>query len=164
MFHRRLFIPFTATLLISATSTCAAADPNIVRCKIGGKEVAGALIIADFNYSAKGVKGATGKVSLFRLTANDDAADETSGIELKTVDITTVGDYELSTESLWRSTVRVQGGDQRVTSGRFHLTRFDMKDGRGRAAGTVQFNTSKTNGVCSFDVEVKGIHRDRLGG
>lgn len=57
----------------------------------------------------KGVKGETGKVPLFRLMASDDGEDETSGIELKAVDVTTPGDYELSTESLWRSKVRVRG-------------------------------------------------------
>jgi hypothetical protein len=160
----RLLIALIATWLTSIAATSVAAEPGSVRCKLGGKDMVATIFLADFNYSAKGIKGATGKVSLFRLIANDDGPGETSGIDLKTVDVTTLGDYELSTESLWRSTVRVQGDDQRVTSGRFHLTRLEMKDSRGRAAGTVQFNTSKTNGVCSFDVEVKGINRGRLAG
>jgi hypothetical protein len=163
MRQRHVLLTLVASCLTSAAASTMAADPDKVRCKIGSKDVVGVLVLADFNYSASGVKAATGKVSRFRLMANDEAAGETSGIELKAVDITTLGDYELSTESLWRSSVRVQGDDQRVTSGRFHLTRFEMKDSRGRAAGTVQFNTSKTSGVCSFDVELKGVERDRLG-
>lgn len=57
----------------------------------------------------------------------------------------------------------MQGKQQRVTSGKFHFTHFEMHDSTGRAAGTVEFTTEQTRGSCRFDVEVKGINRDRLG-
>lgn len=81
----------------------------------------------------------------------------------KTVDVTAPGDYPLSTESLWRSSIRVQGVDQRVSSGRFRFTRFEIKDSRGRAVGAVEFSAANSSGACTFDVEVKGQNRDRLG-
>jgi hypothetical protein len=150
------------TLLASAATVCTAAGPGTVRCKIGGKDLAFAGVVADHNYSASGVKGATGQVSRFRLIGFDDPADDGSGIELKTVDVTVAGDYALSTESLWRSTFRAQGKEQRVSSGRFRFTRFEMKESRGRAQGTVEFSAGASGGSCSFDVEVKGVNRDRL--
>ena len=57
----------------------------------------------------------------------------------------------------------MQGDDQRVTSGRFRFTRFEMKDSQGRAVDTAEFRAGKSSGACSFDVEVKGVNRDRLG-
>lgn len=150
-------------LLTLALLALAAGAQAGVSCKIGGADIRVSDSLADFNYSASGKVAATGKLSRFRLMTLDMGEGPTSGVELKAVDITTAGDYELAMESLWRSVIRVQGKSQRVTAGKFHFTRFEMKDTTGRAAGTVEFTTDKTSGSCTFDVEVKGINRDRLG-
>ena len=134
-----------------------------VSCKIGGADIRVSDSLADFNYSPSGKPGATGKVSRFRLMTLDGGDAPTSSIELKTVDVTAPGDYTLAMESLWRSVIRVQGKQQRVTGGKFSFTRFEMHDATGRAVGKVEFTTDQTSGSCSFDVEVKGINRDRLG-
>ncbi len=146
------------TLLVLAAGAHAG-----VSCKIGGADIRVSESLADFNYSPSGKPGATGKVSRFRLMTLDGGDGPTSSVELKTVDITTPGDYTLSTESLWRSVIRVQGKQQKVTGGKFKFTRFEMHDSAGRAAGTVEFTTEQASGSCSFDVEVQGINRDRLG-
>ena len=151
--------PFLALALLALAASAQAG----VSCKIAGADIRVSDSLADFNYSPSGKPGATGKLSRFRLMTLDGGDAPTSSVELKTVDITTPGDYTLSMESLWRSVVRVQGKSQRVTSGKFHFTRFEMKDSLGRAAGTVEFTTDQVSGSCNFDVEVKGINRDRLG-
>ncbi|MBI3349576.1 MAG: hypothetical protein HY020_20500 [Burkholderiales bacterium] len=147
-------------LTLIGLSICAQAS---ISCKIGGVDIRVSDNLADFNYSPSGKPGSTGKLSRFRLMTLDGGEAPTSSIELKTVDITTPGDYALSTESLWRSVIRVQGKQQKVTGGKFHFTRFEMHDATGRAAGTVEFTTEQISGSCVFDVEVKGINRDRLG-
>ncbi|MBW8844235.1 MAG: hypothetical protein JF607_04590 [Burkholderiales bacterium] len=151
-------IPFALVLLALATGAQAG-----VSCKIGGADIRVSDSLADFNYSPSGKPGHTGKVSRFRLMTLDGGEGPTSSVELKAVDITTPGDYAVSNESLWRSVIRVQGKQQKVTGGKFKFTRFEMHDSAGRAAGTVEFTTDQTSGSCSFDVEVKGINRDRLG-
>lgn len=149
-------------LLTLALLGLAASAQAGVSCKIAGADIRVSDSMADFNYSPSGKAGATGKLSRFRLMTLDGGGAPTSSVELKAVDITTPGDYALSMESLWRSVIRVQGKSQRVTAGKFHFTRFEMKDSVGRAAGTVEFTTDSTSGSCAFDVEVKGIDRDRL--
>ena len=152
------------SLLLLTTSLCGASSAE-VNCKIGGREIRVAEAISDFNYSAKGVRGASsGKVSHFRLITIDDGDGPTSGIELKTVDVTALGEYALSTESLWRSNFRLNDKDQNVTTGRFNFTRFEMQGSRGRAAGTVEFASALNSGSCSFNVEVMVLNRDRLTG
>lgn len=134
-----------------------------VSCKIGGADIKVTDSLADFNYSPSGKPGNTGKLSRFRLITLDSSGGPTSSVELKAVDITTAGDYAVANEPLWRSVIRVSGKQQRTTGGQFHFTRFEMHDAVGRAAGTVEFTTDKTSGSCTFDVEIKGINRDRLG-
>lgn len=151
------------TLLALILLGLAASAQAGVSCKIGGADIRVSDSLADFNYSPSGKPGNTGKLSRFRLMTLDGGEAPTSSIELKAVDITAPGDYTLAMESLWRSVIRVQGKQQRVTGGKFHFTRFEMHDAVGRAAGTVEFTTDQTSGSCSFDVEVKGINRDRLG-
>lgn len=124
------FTTLIATLLTCAVGNCAAADSNSMRCKIDAKDIPVSDSRADFNYSPGGVKGGSGHVSLFRLLTLDASDGQTSSVELKTVDVTAPGDYPLSTESLWRSSIRVQGVDQRVSSGCFRFTRFEIKDSR----------------------------------
>lgn len=147
-------------LALLAVATGAQAD---VACKIGNADIRVSGSFSDFNYSPSGKPGHTGRVSRFRLMTLDGGDSPTSSVELKAVDITTPGDYAVANESLWRSVIRVQGKSQRVTGGTFHFTRFEMHDSSGRAAGTVEFTTDQTRGSCTFDVEVKGINRDRLG-
>lgn len=151
------------TLLAFLLVGLAAVAQADVSCRIGGADIRVSGSFSDFNYSPSGKPGATGKLSRFRLMTLDGGEAPTSSVELKAVDVTTPGDYTLAMESLWRSVIRVQGKQQRVTAGKFHFTRFDMKDSVGRAAGSVEFTTEQTSGSCSFDVEVKGINRDRLG-
>lgn len=158
-----LFTTLIASLITGTAANCAAANPDSVRCKIDAKDITISDSRADFNHSPSGVKGGSGHVSLFRLLTLNASEGETSSVELKTVDVTAPGDYPLSTESLWRSSIRVQGIDQRVISGRFHFTRFEMKDSRGRAVGTVEFSAGNSSGACTFDVEVRGQNRDRSG-
>lgn len=134
-----------------------------IDCDIGGTRIQLLDGIADFNYSPSGRPGATGKLSRFRLMGLGPESSPLGTLELKTVDVTTPGDYPLSLDSGWRSAIHFQGKRQRVTGGKFSFTRFEMRDHTGRAAGRVEFATDKTSGSCSFDVEVKGINRDRLG-
>lgn len=150
-------------LLTLALLGLAASAQAGVSCKIAGADIRVSDSMADFNYSPSGKAGATGKLSRFRLMTLDGGDAPTSSVELKAVDITAPGDYALAMESLWRSVIRVQGKSQRVTGGKFHFTRFEMKGSVGRAAGTAEFTTDAASGSCSFDVEVKGIDRDRLG-
>ena len=145
---------------LAGLATTAQAD---VSCKIGGADIRVSGSFSDFNYSPSGKPGNTGRLSRFRLMTLDGGEGATSSVELKAVDITTPGDYPVANESLWRSVIRVQGKKQHVTGGQFHFTHFEMHDTTGRAAGTVEFKTEQTSGSCRFDVEVKGINRDRLG-
>lgn len=135
-----------------------------VRCHIGGREIPVANAMADFNDASSGERASTGKLSRFRLLTLDLSAGPNSSVELKTVDVTAPGEYALSTEALWRSVVRVANERQKVTAGRFRFTHFEIVEGRGRAVGTVEFNTEATKGSCSFDLEFKGVNRDRLRG
>ena len=151
------------TLISLALLSLATAASAGVSCKIGDADIRVSDSLADFNSSPSGKPGHTGRVSRFRLMTLDGGGAPTSSVELKAVDITTPGDYALANESLWRSVIRVQGKQQRVTGGQFHFTHFEMHDSTGRAAGTVEFTTAQTRGSCRFDVEVKGINRDRLG-
>ena len=151
------------SLLAFALLALAASAQAGTSCKIASADIRVSDSYSDFNYSPSGKAGATGKLSRFRLMTLDGGEAPTSNVELKTVDITGPGDYTLSMESLWRSVIRVQGKSQRVTAGKFHFTRFEMKDTVGRAAGTVEFTTDQASGSCTFDVEIKGINRDRLG-
>lgn len=154
---KTLLLPLLAAVL-------AAPAQATVSCQVGGADIPMSASMADFNYSASGKAGAgTGRVSLFRLMAGNDGEDQRLSIELKTVDVSKPGEYPVVDESGWRSVIRVQGKKQRVTGGKFNFSRFDMKGNSGRAAGTVEFTTEQTRGRCSFDVEVKGIERDRLG-
>lgn len=141
-----------------ATSVHAGID-----CDIGGSRITLLDGVADFNYSPSGKPGATGKVSLFRLMGLGPDDSPLGTLELKAVDVTTPGDYALSQASGWRSAIHFDKKRQRVTGGKFSFSRFEMRDHTGRAAGRVEFTTDKTSGSCSFDVEVKGINRDRLG-
>lgn len=148
-----------ALLLAGATASAHAG----VSCKIGGTSIDAAGSLADFNYSPSGKAGRTGRVSLFRLMTRDNGDGPSSGVDLKAVDITRAGDYPVVDEAGWRSSIRVKGKRQRITSGQFRFTQFEMRDTTGRAVGTVEFTTEQTSGSCSFDVEVQGINRDRLG-
>jgi hypothetical protein len=134
-----------------------------IDCTIGGERITLHDGMADFNYSPSGKPGVTGKVSLFRLMGLGEDSSPLGTLELKAVDVTGAGDYALSLASGWRSAIHFERKRQRVTGGKFTFTRFEMRDHTGRAAGRVEFTTDKTRGSCSFDVEVKGINRDRLG-
>jgi hypothetical protein len=153
--------PILIPLLAATLAVGARAD---VSCQVGGADLPMAGSLADFNYSASGkAGGSSGRVSLFRLMAGNEGEDRRLSIELKTVDVSKPGEYPVVDESGWRSVIRVQGKKQRVTGGKFQFSRFEMRGHTGRAAGSVEFTTEQTRGRCTFDVEVKGIERDRLG-
>lgn len=149
---------FIALTLLSLAATAHAG----IDCEIGGQRIKLRDGIADFNYSASGTPGVTGKVSLFRLLGLGPEGGPLGSLELKTVDVTTPGDYALSTAATWRSAFHFNGKRQRVSSGKFSFSRFEISDHLGRAAGRVEFSADAASGVCTFDVEIKGINRDRL--
>jgi hypothetical protein len=134
-----------------------------VTCTMGGSEVPIGESMSDFVYSARGVPGeATGKISHFRLMAMGTGdAKTSSNIQLKTVDVKGPGSYPVVNESLWRSTVRERGKNQKTTGGRFVFTKFDVNGMRGHAVGTVEYTTEQSKGACSFDVEFTAVNRDR---
>lgn len=133
-----------------------------VRCEFNGRAIPVAESTVVFHYSASGTRGPSGKVSHFRLSTLDGSDGPTSSVELKAVDITTPGEYALTTESGWRSTLLVNGKKQKVLSGRFVFATFTAARAHGRAAGTVEFDTGATRGSCRFDVEFSPLETDGL--
>jgi hypothetical protein len=149
---------FALTLLAAAASAQAG-----VNCKFGGAAINVSESLADLSHSPSGKRDLNGKLSLFRLVTLDESEGDTNSIELKTADVTKPGDYVLSLEPGWRSSVDVRGKREKVSGGKFHFTHFEVRDSVGRAAGTVEFTSETTRGVCTFDVPVQAMNRDRLG-
>lgn len=135
-----------------------------VHCNFGGDEVSALADEGHYTYSSSGIRGPSGRLSHFRLMTLGMAGKPSHNLELKTFDVKAPGVYELSTETLWRSVLRAQGGKRlKVGEGRFQFSQFEVHGPRGRAAGTVEFNAEGVIGRCRFDVEVKGFDRDLLG-
>lgn len=130
-----------------------------VRCNIGGQDYALGEVHADHNYSASGQKGASGYVSLFRVIATDGSG---TSVELKVDDLVKPGTYALAKRGTWRSVFSVDKGQRKVEEGEMTVSRFEMHDRTGRAAGSVRFVGGGMEGRCQFDVEVVGLERDRL--
>lgn len=133
-----------------------------VKCKINGQEIAVSKTMAKFDYSSSGKIGRSGRVSLFRLLTLGDDNGPFSNIDLKAVNITVPGDYDVSTASDWRSVINEKGSSQKVTRGVFHFSQFAMQGFSGRAVGTVEFIADSSSGSCTFNVEITGMDRDRL--
>jgi hypothetical protein len=83
-------------------------------------------------------------------------------VELKTQDVAGIGETPMSTRRSWRSQLRWQGRDLDVSEGRFQFSLFQPSWPRGRAAGTLEFRAEGRRGLCSFDVSMKVIDRDRI--
>lgn len=150
----RVLAPTSLALLL--LSGAAQAE---VACDFGGGEQIAPAYEASFMYSSSGERGReTGKVSHFRLMTLGMSRD----LELKTFDITTPGDYRLSTETLWRSVISEKGKRLKVSSGKFYFSHFEMHGFHGRASGTIEFLAEGVSGKCRFAVEIKGSDRDRL--
>jgi hypothetical protein len=152
---------FVALTLLATAAASAQAGVN---CKFNGRDIVVSDSLADLQYSASGKRDRNGNLSMLRLLTLDDSEGDTHSVELKTVDVTKPGDYPLSLAPGWRSNVDANGEHERVTGGVFHIRRFEISGAEGRAAGTVEFTTAKTQGVCSFDVPLQAMERDRLGG
>lgn len=151
----RALAPIALFLMIGASQAG-------VSCTIDGRAIPVSESIVNFHYSASGTRGPSGKVSHFRLMTLDGGDGPESDVELKTVDVTTPGDYELSTGSGWRSVFTVAHKRQKVTGGRFHFKAFEVHRERGHAAGTVEFHADKIRGECRFDVVFEATETDRL--
>lgn len=139
----------------------AAAAQAGVNCKFDDVTIATDDTSTMFQYSASGQPGRTGKISFFRLMAND-GGNPSSSIELKTVDVMKPGEFAMTKDAGWVSVIRLHGKTQRVTAGKFSFKRFDVAGSGGRAAGTLEFTTAKTEGRCDFDVEFSAVDRDLL--
>ena len=150
---------FIATTLLALAASAQAG----VSCKFGGAAINVSDSLADLSHSPAGRRDANGKLSLFRLLTLDESEGDTNSIELKTADVTKPGDYALSLEPGWRSLVNVRGQREKLSGGKFHITQFEVRDTVAHAVGTVEFTSETTRGICSFDVQVQAINRDRLG-
>lgn len=151
--------PFLPALLLAG---CVAGAHAGVDCQFGGEAIAADDVQTMFQYSASSTRDRNGKLSYFRLMTHDEGPGPSSGLQVKTVDVTTPGDYAMAKEPGWTSVIRLHGKDQRVTVGKFSFTRFDVSGPRGHAAGTLAFTTAKTTGSCTFDVEFSAVDRDTL--
>jgi hypothetical protein len=169
----RTRLPFALAVVITSVLNLgapaqAAGPTGVVQCKLGGKDYKFPDLSVSLQHSAKGIKGPSGNIAHFRLMATKFTADfdesPTSGIDVKTVDVTALGEYKISTAALWRSEARVEDESQKISSGTITFTRFDKTEFEGRASGTLRFETSKTSGSCSFDVPMLVTNLDRLRG
>lgn len=139
------------------------AQPSGVQCKINGQPLPVNDIVADANVSPSGERGGfSNSVSLFRLMTMQFGDGPSSGLELKTDDVDTVSERPVSTRSLWRSSVRWQDKELKVSEGKFSFKRWTPSWPKGRAAGSVWFLAEGLKGECQFDVEMKVVDRDRL--
>jgi len=116
---------------------------------------------SQLQHSASGQRGRSGKLSFFAVRAGNDD-NPSSSIDLKAVDVTAPGDYDIAHEPGWASVIRVHGKMQRITSGRITFTQFAVSGPRAHATGTASFKTAQTEGRCSFDVDVQAVDRDTL--
>ena len=154
---------FKRILLVAALGPGFIASSHaVVKCKINGQDIAVSDAMAKFDYSGSGILGRSGRISLFRLLTLDEGNGALSNIDLKAVNITAPGDYDVSTASDWRSVINDRGSSQKVTRGVFHFSRFAMQGFSGSAVGTVEFTTDRSSGSCAFNVEMTGMDRDRL--
>ena len=144
------------TALVLSLLTLAASAQAAVDCRFNGSPVVVSDVFSDFHFSSLGERDVNGNLSMFRLLTMDES-DAGNSVELKTTDVTKPGVYALSMAPGWHSLVDVQGEKQRVTGGKFTITRFEMRGTAGRAAGSVPFTTAKVSGACSFEVDVVGI-------
>ncbi len=169
----RTRVPFALAAVITSVLNLvapaqAAGPTGFVQCKLGGNDYRFPDLSVSLQHSAKGIKGQSGNFAHFRLMATKFTADfdesPTSGIDVKTVDVTALGEYKISTEALWRSEARIEDESQKIRSGTITFTRFDKTEFEGRASGTLRFETSKTGGSCSFDVPMLVTNLDRMRG